>query len=404
MLSRYSVLFHNRELCCCTRRLLFNGTSTFLHSSPTMLCRSMSTSKASLWSSTTVQANNTHLASSASTQQQQVHAVTDQNKSEATTTVSTKFTLDFQNIIPEPMYVVDTLDVTEENELSDVSTIYERFGNESNENIMLYPNFDTQIVNDDHEETNMYDPDVVDEQIQQQFSNLNDNTEMDSDDSETDSVETTITSMENSSPCTTLYHYQSTDETYFQWDYRYHPKLKGTHLVNTLKKIETTLQDAHLEPYGKLRGVDTVRKNILNFEVRDKFRLGRNKSLSMGKVIMKKSRNGPVPDYDKMRKRTKRLVRPLFLMRAIFKILYERHALYASGYTLEIAHLDSHCLGESFFGPDTKNKVDFDTAKLMLRELWLYGHSGKFNKLQKEDSKYHERLKEKNYRPKLTDD
>ena len=204
-------------------------------------------------------------------------------------------------------------------------------------------------------------------------------------------------------PNMTIYQYKSTDETYFQWDYRYHPEIKEWNVMNMLIKIERTLKDAHLEPYGKLRGVDTVRQNIINLDVTEKFRLGRNKSLQKGKISCKFTRDGVQPDYKKTEKRMKRLLRPIPLLRSILKIIYERHAIYASGYSEQIAHLDPFCLGESFFGPDTNVRVDYDTARLMLRELWLHGHSSKFNKLQWQHNIHQERLKERNYRPKLTD-
>jgi hypothetical protein len=205
-------------------------------------------------------------------------------------------------------------------------------------------------------------------------------------------------------PGTTIYHYKSTEETYFQWDYRYHRKVKETNMINMLKKIETTLHNAHLEPYGKQRGVDTVRNNLLNLDVKEKFRLGRNKSLEKGKIIRKSGKNGLAPDYKVMHERMKRLLRPMYLLRSMLKVLYERHAIYASGYTVELSKLDEYCLGESFYGYKTHIRMDHHTAKLILRELWLHGWSGKFNKLQKEHNQYQERLRLKNYKPKLTDD
>jgi hypothetical protein len=204
-------------------------------------------------------------------------------------------------------------------------------------------------------------------------------------------------------PNMTIYQYKSTEETFFQWDYRNHHNVIEWNMVNMLTKIDKTLKDAHLEPYGKQRGVDTVRNNVLSLDVTEKFRLGRHKSLQKGKLCCKVTRKGIIPDYDKTQKRMQQLLRPMYLMRSILKVIYERHAIYASGYTEQIAHLDPFCLGESFFGPDTKIRVDYDTARLMLRELWLHGHSSTFNKLQKNHNAQQERMKEKNYRPKLTD-
>lgn len=204
-------------------------------------------------------------------------------------------------------------------------------------------------------------------------------------------------------PNMTIYHYKSTEETYFQWDYRNHPEVKERNVVNTLIKINRTLKDAHLEPHGKQRGVDTVRNNILNLDVTEKFRLGRHKSLQKGKISCKSTRDGVKPDYERMQRRMTKLLRPNSLLRSILKVIYERHAIYASDYTEQIAHLDPCCLGESFFGPETNVRVDYDTSRLMLRELWLHGHSGTFNKLQGKHNAHQERLKEKNYRPKLTD-
>jgi hypothetical protein len=204
-------------------------------------------------------------------------------------------------------------------------------------------------------------------------------------------------------PSMTIYQYKSTEETYFQWDYRYHPKVTEWNVTNMLTKIEKTLKGAHLEPYGKHRGVDTVRNNILNFDVKEKFRLGRNKSLEKGKISVKLTRDGVQPDYKKTRQQMNQLLRPNYLLRSILKVIYERHSIYASGYTEQIAHLDPCCLGESFFGPDTPIRVDYNVSRLMLRELWLHGHSSTFNKLQWNHNTQQEQLKVKNYRPKLTD-
>lgn len=43
-------------------------------------------------------------------------------------------------------------------------------------------------------------------------------------------------------------------------------------------KIDQTLKDTHLEPFGKRRGVNTLRRNILAFDRGTKFRLARAKS------------------------------------------------------------------------------------------------------------------------------
>ena len=174
-------------------------------------------------------------------------------------------------------------------------------------------------------------------------------------------------------------------------------------MKNLLQKIEATIHNAHLEPFGRARGVQTVRENIMYMEVGDKYRLGHKKSFTKGRLVLRYQRGGLLPDYKRTNEQMRQRLRPKPLLRSIFKCLYERHAIHATGCTPALGIVDDRTLGESFFGPDTHITLNQIDAKLILRELWLHGHSSKFNKLQKNHNKHQELLKEKNWKPNLYD-
>jgi hypothetical protein len=252
------------------------------------------------------------------------------------------------------------------------------------------------------------DEDISRNGIISQSHTLSDTERMDTQlsmsESEFQEMSQTKADLEYTPPDMTVYHYKSTEETFFQWDYRNHPKIEGKNMNNLLNKIEATLNNAHLEPYGRQRGVATVLQNVMDMEVGEKFRLGRNKSFKKLKPINPWNEKEPRPNPKKKKRRINNMLRPTQLCRSLFKLLNDRHAIYASGCTAEISALDEYCLGESFFGPTTHVRVSPRTAKLMLKELWLHGHSSTFNMFQKNHNNYQEILKRKLWKPSLTDD
>jgi hypothetical protein len=188
-------------------------------------------------------------------------------------------------------------------------------------------------------------------------------------------------------PPTTLYDHFGPKELYFQWDYRNHPKVEHPNMIRLLKKIEVTLKDTHLEPFGTERGVETMRRNIESMENGTRFRLGRGKSLEVGKRNLDLRRytvNGVLkPHGKKLQRKMNIMLRTRPLMKSLLKLLCDRHSVYASGYTSDLGVLSPKMIGQSFFGPKTKKKVNTKEAKVMLRQFWILGFSEEFNKMRK---------------------
>jgi hypothetical protein len=168
-------------------------------------------------------------------------------------------------------------------------------------------------------------------------------------------------------------------ETYFQFDYRNHKTEVKTAMKNLLEKIETTLLNAHLEPYDKFRGVGTIKQNIALMEEGVKFRLGRRRSLKKDGTVI------PI------RKRPQNITGYIQLKRALLRLLKDRHAIYSSGNTNTITELKWKKIGQGFFGPDSDICVKYVEAERMLCDLWFRGKSDVFDKKQK----WHFRLVEK---------
>jgi hypothetical protein len=127
------------------------------------------------------------------------------------------------------------------------------------------------------------------------------------------------------------------------------------------------LYNAHLEPYGKFRGVATVRSNIENMKEGTKFRIGRKRSLTKLGVIQ--------PLH--VRRRFN-LAGYTFLTRTILRLLKERHAIYSTGGTPVINELKWKNIGKSFFGPDSDICIRHRHVQVILRDLWFRGHSELF--------------------------
>jgi hypothetical protein len=168
-------------------------------------------------------------------------------------------------------------------------------------------------------------------------------------------------------------------ETYFQFDYRNHKTEVNPTMKNLLNKIEKTIHNAHLEPYGKFRGVATIRLNIALMEEGEKFRLGRRKSWIKDGTL--------VP----IRKWPPNLTGQIRLKRDFVRILKDRHTIYTAGNMNVLSELKWKKIGQGFFGPDSDICVKPADAVTMLRDLWFRGESNLFNKFQH----WHFRLLEK---------
>jgi hypothetical protein len=169
------------------------------------------------------------------------------------------------------------------------------------------------------------------------------------------------------------------EETYFQFDYRNHKTEINTPMSNLLRKIETTLHNAHLEPFGRYRGVGTLKSNIENMQEGERFRLGRGRSLKKDGVIVQ------------LRRKKVNTTGFIKLKYALLRLLKDRQAIYGSGNTNTITELKWKQIGRSFFGPDSDICIKYKEAEGILRDLWFRGKSDKFNHLQK----WHFRLVQK---------
>lgn len=177
-------------------------------------------------------------------------------------------------------------------------------------------------------------------------------------------------------------YFRTKKETFFQFDYRNVERVPITkpEMEVLLEKIEVTLKDAHLEPYGTSRGVATLRKNIDALPDGAKFRMGG------GKGSLKKVGEG----YDKAVYVTSHRA----LRKAMFNLLFERHAIITSGWTHNMKKLTAEMLGQSLLGPETRIVVDRKLAQDVIQELWMRGVSSKYNRLIK---KHEDRFAERNF-------
>jgi hypothetical protein len=192
-------------------------------------------------------------------------------------------------------------------------------------------------------------------------------------------------------PDTTIYH--NGKPTYFQWDYRNHRRMEGTSHIKILRKIEQALKDAHLEPYGKRRGVRTVRLNILALDRGTQFRLASTKTFVKIKNEETYRNGSKIPSRKLVTKRIHRLLQTGRLVDTMMRLIYDRHTIRTCRHTANIGTLDRYVIGESFFGPTTHILMTAKTAKLILKELWLYGRSRTFSKMQSNHNFYQEMLK-----------
>jgi hypothetical protein len=177
-------------------------------------------------------------------------------------------------------------------------------------------------------------------------------------------------------------YFRTKKETFFQFDYRNIDRVPITRpeVEVLLQKIEVTLKDTELEPYGTSRGVETLRKNIDALPDGAKFRMGG------GKGSLQKVGEG----YDKAVYVTSHRA----LRKAMFNLLYERHAIITSGWTHDMKKLTSEMIGQSFLGPETRVVVDHKLGKDVIQELWMRGVSSKYNRLIK---KHEDRFAERNF-------
>jgi hypothetical protein len=153
--------------------------------------------------------------------------------------------------------------------------------------------------------------------------------------------------------------------TYFQFDYRNHDTPITESMQGLLRKIEATLENTDLEPFGKNRGLETMRQNITNLGEGEGYRI-KNRSLN---------KSGSIEPVKKFNLNLNRY--------ALMKLLKERHCIYATGVHERFGQLDFVELGRSFFGPDSDVEVRGWEAEEILSELWFRGTSSRFRGLQR---------------------
>lgn len=169
--------------------------------------------------------------------------------------------------------------------------------------------------------------------------------------------------------------------------------MDGKGNFNVIRKIEQALNGAHLEPFGKRRGLRTLRRNILTFDKGTKFRLAQTKSFFKRKSKVTYRNGSKIPSRKFMAKRINSALGTSRLLKIIFQLLYDRHTIHACGHMAIIGTLDRYALGESFFGPTTHVFMTSKTAKMIIRELWLHGRSRTFSKMQNDHDIYQKMLK-----------
>jgi hypothetical protein len=174
-------------------------------------------------------------------------------------------------------------------------------------------------------------------------------------------------------------------ETFFQFDYRNVDRVPITspEMEDLLKKIELMLKDIELEAYGTSRGVETLRRNIDALPDSAKVR-------KMAVAKSKRSSAKLGDGFDKAVYVTSHGA----LRRAMFNLLYERHAIVTSGWTFNMKKLSPQLLGQSFLGPETRVVMDHQLAKDVIGELWMRGVSSKYNRLLK---RHEDRFIERNF-------
>ena len=182
----------------------------------------------------------------------------------------------------------------------------------------------------------------------------------------------------------TLFNRNRTRETFFQWDYRNHPRVKDVFMLGYLNEIALILKNVNLEPFGKYRGVETMRQNILNMELSARRRI--MTCLAYGKFVDKDMYQYLMDDViieslgktlDK--ERQQKALSPGPMRRALFELLCHRHAIYASGRIFDLNSVSYDLLGKSFFGPNARVNLSARQVKLILKELWTLGVSQRMN-------------------------
>jgi hypothetical protein len=175
------------------------------------------------------------------------------------------------------------------------------------------------------------------------------------------------------------------EATYFQFDYRNHPPITDVSMKNLLRKIEASLYRTHLEPYGRDRGVQTMAQNVESFKEGKMFRVGSKSYNKHGTIEPVKKAEVKVNRY------------------SLLRLLKERHTIYATGNHSRLATVDKNIIGKSFFGPESDINVLHKEAELLLRDLWFFGMSQRFNGLQRrhfsmENRKYDKLRRERKLR------
>lgn len=153
--------------------------------------------------------------------------------------------------------------------------------------------------------------------------------------------------------------------TYFQFDYRNHDAPLTESMQGLLRKIEATLENADLEPFGRNRGVETIKRNIENLREGDRYRIRKRSRSKSGLIERKKKDKVNVNRY------------------TLLKLLKERHCIYTTGTHERLGQLDQIVLGRSLFGPESDVKITSREVEQVLNELWFQGVSSRFRGLQR---------------------
>jgi hypothetical protein len=154
--------------------------------------------------------------------------------------------------------------------------------------------------------------------------------------------------------------------TYFQFDYRNHDVPITVSMQGLLRKIEATLENADLEPFGKERGVETMKRNIENLAEGEGYRVRNRSRNKLGSI--QKAKKGTLLTLNRY---------------ALLKLLKERHCIYATGIHERLGQLNFVEIGRSFFGPESDVEVRGWEAEQILNELWFQGKSNRFQGLQR---------------------
>lgn len=122
-----------------------------------------------------------------------------------------------------------------------------------------------------------------------------------------------------------------------------------TEIQKQLKLIESELGEAEKEPFGKYRGRDAIMRILRERAPSKNKRRHINTNVAMARINM---------------------------------LIYIRHALENGRLSMHL--MCQKALGESFFGPGTKIRIDRASAQKIVKNLWRYGKCDQLEHLRKQ--------------------